>query len=155
MILLAMAKSVCWYGLVLRREDGHVLRRALDFDVEGQRKKGKRSWNRQVEEESVKVGLWMEDALFQSNLHVGINQIAAWLRWIWSPSLVWDTTRLLLDWGECGHPHLLEILPDCCFVEVNLVTLTCWGYCKIATRLRWIWSPSLVGDTTRLLLCWG
>ena len=22
--------SVCWYGRVLRREDGHVLRRALD-----------------------------------------------------------------------------------------------------------------------------
>ena len=36
---LAMANSVCWYGHVLRREDGHVLRRALDFEVEGQRKK--------------------------------------------------------------------------------------------------------------------
>ena len=37
---LAMANSVHWYGHVLRREDGHVLRRALDFEVEGQRKKG-------------------------------------------------------------------------------------------------------------------
>ena len=36
---LAMANSVCWYGRVLRREDGHVLRRALDFEVEGHRKK--------------------------------------------------------------------------------------------------------------------
>ena len=56
---LAMANSVCWYGHVLRREDGHVLRRALDFEVEGQRKKGrsKRMWEKQVEEESVKVGL--------------------------------------------------------------------------------------------------
>ena len=35
---LAMANSVCWYGHVLWREDGHVLRRALDFEVEGQRK---------------------------------------------------------------------------------------------------------------------
>ena len=35
---LAMANSVHWYGHVLRREDGHVLRRALDFEVEGQRK---------------------------------------------------------------------------------------------------------------------
>ena len=25
---LAMASSVCWYGHVLRREDGHILRRA-------------------------------------------------------------------------------------------------------------------------------
>ena len=28
---LAMASSVRWYGHVLRREDGHVLRRALHF----------------------------------------------------------------------------------------------------------------------------
>ena len=29
------------HGHVLRREDGHVLRRAFDFEVEGQRKKGR------------------------------------------------------------------------------------------------------------------
>ena len=33
---LAMANSVCWYCHVLRREDGHVLRSTLDFEVEGQ-----------------------------------------------------------------------------------------------------------------------
>ena len=38
---LSIANSVCWYGHVLWREDGHVLRRALDFEVEGQRKKGR------------------------------------------------------------------------------------------------------------------
>ena len=32
---LAMASNVCWYGHVLRKEDSHVLRRALDFEVEG------------------------------------------------------------------------------------------------------------------------
>ena len=32
---LAMANSVLWYGHVLRREDGHVLRMAFDFEVEG------------------------------------------------------------------------------------------------------------------------
>ena len=32
-----MANSVRWYGHVLRREDGLMLRRALDFEVEGQR----------------------------------------------------------------------------------------------------------------------
>ena len=37
---LAMANSVCWHGHVLRREDGHVMRRALDLEVEHQRKKG-------------------------------------------------------------------------------------------------------------------
>ena len=38
---LTMANSACWYGHVLRREDGHVLRRAFDFEVECQRKKGR------------------------------------------------------------------------------------------------------------------
>ena len=34
---LAMVNSVCWYDHVLRREDGDILRRALDFeDIEGQ-----------------------------------------------------------------------------------------------------------------------
>ena len=43
---LAMVNSIHWYGHVLRREDGHVLRRALDVEVEGERKKGrvKRTW---------------------------------------------------------------------------------------------------------------
>ena len=52
---LDMANSVCWYGHVLSREDGHVLRRALHFDVEGQGKKWrpKRTWKKQVEEENV------------------------------------------------------------------------------------------------------
>ena len=34
---LAISNSVHWYGHVLRREDGHVLGRALDFEVEGRR----------------------------------------------------------------------------------------------------------------------
>ena len=36
---LAMANSVHLYGHVLRTEDHHDLRRALDFEVEGQREK--------------------------------------------------------------------------------------------------------------------
>ena len=38
---VAMENSVRWYGRVLRREDGHALRRTLKFEVEGQRKKGR------------------------------------------------------------------------------------------------------------------
>ena len=62
---LAMANGVCWYGHVLRKYDYHVLRRALNFEVEGQGKKWrpKRTRGKQVEEESVKVGLRREDAL--------------------------------------------------------------------------------------------
>ena len=44
---------------------GYVLRRAVDFEVEGQRKKGRlmMTWKMQVDEESVKVGLRRVDAL--------------------------------------------------------------------------------------------
>ena len=59
--------------------DVQVLGRALEFEVESQRKKGrlKRTWKKQVEEESVKVGLRREDALCRSKWSVGVNQIAA------------------------------------------------------------------------------
>ena len=79
---LAMVNCIRWYGHVLRRKDGHVLRRALDFEVEGQRKKwrSKRMLKKQVEEESMKVGLRMEDALCRSKWSVNVSMIAAWLR---------------------------------------------------------------------------
>ena len=78
----AMADSVHWYGHVLMRVDGHVLRRALVIEVEGQRKKGrpKRTWKKQVEKESIKVGLRREDVLCQSMWSVGVNKIVAGLR---------------------------------------------------------------------------
>ena len=74
---LAMANNVHWYGHVLRRDDGHVLRGLLDFEVDGQRKKGrpKRTWKKQVDEESVKVGLRREDALCRSKWSVGVNKM--------------------------------------------------------------------------------
>ena len=87
---LAMANNVRLYGHVLRREDGHVLRSALDFEVEGQRRKGRKE---QVEEDSVKVGFRREDVFCRSGWCVGINKIAAGLRRIWPTSLVGDTTR--------------------------------------------------------------
>ena len=66
---LAMASSVRWYGRVLRREDCHVLRRALDIVVEGQRIKGnlKMTWKNQIDEVSVMVGLSREDAFCDQN----------------------------------------------------------------------------------------
>ena len=98
---LAMANSIRRYGHVLRREDGHVLRRALDFEVEGQRKKWrlKRRWKRQVEEESAKVGLRREDALCRSKWSFDIIHIAAGLRSKWPPSLV-GVSLLSLSLGK-------------------------------------------------------
>ena len=56
---LAMAGSVHWHGHVLRREGGHVLRRAFGIEVEGQGKKMrlKRTWK----EQSMMVGLHFAD----------------------------------------------------------------------------------------------
>ena len=59
---------------MLSREDGHTLRRVLDFKGDGQRKKGrlKRTWKKQVEEESVKIGFRQEGAFCRSKLSFGI-----------------------------------------------------------------------------------
>ena len=35
---MAKANGVRWYGHLLRRDDGHVLRKALEFEVKGNRK---------------------------------------------------------------------------------------------------------------------
>ena len=79
---LATANSVHCYGHVMRRENGHVLRIALYFEVEGQRKKGrpKSTWKRQVEEESVNVGLRRKDALCRSKWSDDVYKIAAGLK---------------------------------------------------------------------------
>ena len=47
---------------MLRREDGNFLRRILDFEVDGQRKKRRveRTWKKSAEGEDMKVGLSRE-----------------------------------------------------------------------------------------------
>ena len=39
-VQMAKANGVRWYGHVLRRDDGHVLRKVLEFEVKGKRKRG-------------------------------------------------------------------------------------------------------------------
>ena len=62
---LATANGVRWYGHVLRRDNDSVLRVALDLEVSGKKKRGRRkkTWKKQVEEETEKIGLKKEDAL--------------------------------------------------------------------------------------------
>ena len=54
---LALENSVCLYGNVMRREDGNVLRRALNLDIVGQKKKGrpKSTWNKQVRKKALRL----------------------------------------------------------------------------------------------------
>ena len=62
---MAKANGVRWYRDVLRRDNEYVLRKVLEFEVQGKRKGGqpKKKWKMQVEKESKSVGLEKEDAL--------------------------------------------------------------------------------------------
>ena len=75
---LATANGVRWYGHVLRRYDDSVLRVALNLEVTGKRKRGrpKKTWKKQVEEETEKVGLKKEDALRRDKWRDGVREIA-------------------------------------------------------------------------------
>ena len=67
-----------WYGHLLRRDDGHVLKKALKFELKGRRKRGrpKRMWKTQVEKESKSVSLEKEDAMNRARWRVGVGEIA-------------------------------------------------------------------------------
>ena len=77
-VQMAKANGVRWYEHVLRRDDGHVLRKALKFEVKGKRKRGrpKKTWKVQVEKDSKSVGLKKKDALNRARWRVGVGEIA-------------------------------------------------------------------------------
>ena len=74
-VQIAKANGVRWYGHILRREDGHVLRKALEFEVKGKRKRGqpKKTWKMQAEKESKSVGLEKEDTMKKVRWRVGVG----------------------------------------------------------------------------------
>ena len=63
---------------MLRRDDGHVLRKGLEFEVKGKRKRGrsKKTWKIQVEKKSKSVGLEKKDAMNEAKWRVGVRKIA-------------------------------------------------------------------------------
>ena len=63
----------------MRRDDGHVLREALEFEVKGKRKRGqpKKTWKMQVEKVSKSIGLEKKDAMNRARWRVGVGEIAA------------------------------------------------------------------------------
>ena len=77
-VQMAKANRVRWCGSVLRRDDGHVLRKASEFEVKGkrQRERPKKTWKTQVERESKSVGLEKEDAWNRVRWRVGVGEIA-------------------------------------------------------------------------------
>ena len=76
-VQMAKANGVRWNGYVLRRDDEHVLRKVLEFEVKGKRMQGrpKKTWKTQVEKESKSVGLEKKDALNRARWRVGVGEI--------------------------------------------------------------------------------
>ena len=70
-IIDLLANSIRWYCHVLMRKDSHVLRRAFDFEDEGQKKKGrlKRTWMKQLKE---------EDGWFEQGRHTKPTKVECW-----------------------------------------------------------------------------
>ena len=62
----------------MRRDDGHVLRKALEFEVRGKKKRRpKKTWKMQVEKESKSVGLEKKDTMNRARWRMGVREIAA------------------------------------------------------------------------------
>ena len=78
-VQMGKANGLRWYRHVLRRDDGHVLRKALEFEVRGKRKPGrpKKTRKMQVEKESKSVGLEKKDVMNRERWRMGVREIAA------------------------------------------------------------------------------
>ena len=77
-VQMAKANGVSWYGHVLRRDDGHVLRKALEFEMKGKKKRGrpKKTWKTQVDKESKSVCFEKKDAMNRARWRVGVRKTA-------------------------------------------------------------------------------
>ena len=67
---------------VLRRDNGDVLRRVLDFKVAGRRGRGRLNmmWKGQVEEHNDRIGLKKEDAIDRTKWRDGVYELSRNLR---------------------------------------------------------------------------
>ena len=62
---------------MLKKDDDSVLKVAQDLEVNGKRKRGqpKKTWKKQVEEETEKIGLKKKDALNRAKWRDGVQAI--------------------------------------------------------------------------------
>ena len=82
----ATTNEVKCYGHWVRRDDNSLLRIALDLKTSGKktREGPKKTWKKQVKEETEKIGLRKEDALNSSKCRDGVRTIAEKIGWIHS-----------------------------------------------------------------------
>ena len=66
----------------VRRDDGDVMRRALDFEVAGRRGRGRpnMTWKRQVEEHIDQIGVKKEDAIDRMKWRDGVYELSRNMR---------------------------------------------------------------------------
>ena len=143
-VQMAKANGVRWCGHVLRRDDGHVLRKVLEFEVRGKRKPGrpKKTWKMQVEKDSRSVGLVKKDTMNQARWRLGVREIA-WVNpatpvyrdkpgsklvwwWWWCDSLFWELlhwTTLKETWFVNTCMHVMHVLSPAVCVSCELFVL--------------------------------
>ena len=75
---LARASQVRWYGHVLKRDNGDVLRRLFDFKVAGKRGCGRpnMTWKRQVEEHKNQIGLKKGGTIDRAKWRDGVYKLS-------------------------------------------------------------------------------
>ena len=75
---LVKANGVHWYGHVVRRTNEDILRRALAFEVDEKRKRGRprMTWIRQVKDSMNKVGPEIMVAANRAKWREGVRKIA-------------------------------------------------------------------------------
>ena len=85
---MARANGVRWLGHVLRRPEEDILQRAMEFEVEGTRRRGrpKKTWRSQVEDDTAGVGLTFADAVNRTRWREGVRKIAENMEYIRPPS---------------------------------------------------------------------
>ena len=95
---MAKGNGVRWYGHVVRRDDESILKKAMMFEVNGPRQRGrpKQTWKKQVEENIKKIGLRVEEATDCARWREGVRAIAEGMRCIRPPS---DTRKNRIKTG--------------------------------------------------------
>ena len=75
---LAKASGVRWFGHVMRRNEGDVLRKELAFEIDSLKKKGRQKvkWKNKIVSEISKVGLKENNALDRKKWRLDICIIA-------------------------------------------------------------------------------
>ena len=129
---LAAANSVRWHGHILRKDKKNFLRRALDFEVKGMVKRGRRNktWLRTVVEQSIKVGLSESDHNNRSKWSLWVNTMSNMMRYTLStPLRIRKQNRIVtkLDYSQ--------VVLECIQLNENICNGALWKWQMMWNKL--------------------